>query len=208
MSRIMGSIFYSPTMNGCDWPKLTEKWSKLAANARTDEEFDYVANRFLGELNASHLGVRSPGGDGGMVRLGTGRLGARTAFAEGGFRVEDILRDAPATKGATPLAVGDVIVAVNGTDVKPSSTMEELFRGTVGKETFVRVMRAPAPGQARMELDLILVPGSSGEIREPAPIEKPTPVSQLAAKITKFGSSAICAEVIANPPRKVECTVS
>ncbi len=166
MSRIMGSIFYSPTMNGCDWPKLTEKWSKLAANARTDEEFDYVANRFLGELNASHLGVRSPGGDGGMVRLGTGRLGARTAFAEGGFRVEDILRDAPATKGATPLAVGDVIVAVNGTDVKPSSTMEELFRGTVGKETFVRVMRAPAPGQARMELDLILVPGSSGEIRE------------------------------------------
>ena len=166
MSRIMGSIFYSPTMNGCDWPKLTEKWSKLAANARTDEEFDYVANRFLGELNASHLGVRSPGGEGGMVRLGTGRLGARTAFAEGGFRVEDILRDAPATKGATPLAVGDVIVAVNGTDVKPSSTMEELFRGTVGKETFVRVMRAPAPGQARMELDLILVPGSSGEIRE------------------------------------------
>ncbi len=166
MSRIMGSIFYSPTMNGCDWPKLTEKWSKLAANARTDEEFDYVANRFLGELNASHLGVRSPGGEGGMVRLGTGRLGARTAFAEGGFRVEDILRDAPATKGATPLAVGDVIVAVNGTDVKPSSTMEELFRGTVGRETFVRVMRAPAPGQARMELDLILVPGSSGEIRE------------------------------------------
>ena len=166
MSRIMGSIFYSPTMNGCDWPKLTEKWSKLAANARTDEEFDYVANRFLGELNASHLGVRSPGGEGGMVRLGTGRLGARTAFAEGGFRVEDILRDAPATKGATPLAVGDVIVAVNGIDVKPSSTMEELFRGTVGRETFVRVMRAPAPGQARMELDLILVPGSSGEIRE------------------------------------------
>ena len=48
----------------------------------------------------------------------------------------------------------------------------------------------------------------SGEISEPAPIEKPTPVSQLAAKITKFGSSAICAEVIAKPPKKVECTVS
>ena len=166
MARIMGAIFYSPTMNGCDWPKLSDKWSKLASAARTDEEFDYVANRFLGELNASHLGVRSPGGDGGAVRLGTGRLGAQTTFAEGGFRVEDILRDAPATKGATPLAVGDVIVAVNGIEAKASTTMEELFRGTVGKETFVRVMRAPAPGQARMELDLILLPGSSGEIRE------------------------------------------
>ena len=117
MARIMGGIFYSPTMNGCDWPKLTDKWVKLADNARTDEEFDYVANRFLGELNASHLGVRSPGGDG-AVRLPAGRIGARTVFADGGFRIEEILRDGPATKGQTPLAVGDVIVAVNGEPVK------------------------------------------------------------------------------------------
>jgi hypothetical protein len=51
-ARIMGTIFYNPTMNGCNWPKLA-KWSKLAAAARTDDEFDYVANRFLGEMNAT-----------------------------------------------------------------------------------------------------------------------------------------------------------
>lgn len=165
MARIMGGIFYSPTMNGCDWPKLTDKWVKLADNARTDEEFDYVANRFLGELNASHLGVRSPGGDG-AVRLPAGRIGARTVFADGGFRIEEILRDGPATKGQTPLAVGDVIVAVNGEPVKAESAIEDLFHGTAGKETVVRVMRSPAAGEPRMELDAIVVPGSGGEIRE------------------------------------------
>jgi tricorn protease len=165
MARTMGSVFYSPTMNGCDWPKLTAKWSDLANNARTDEEFDYVANRFLGELNASHLGVRSPGSEG-AGRLPVGRIGARTLFAEGGFRVEELLRDGPATKGQTPLAVGDVIVAVNGEVVKPGVSIEDVFRGTAGKETVVRVMRAPAAGEPRMELDAIVVPGSNGEIRE------------------------------------------
>jgi tricorn protease len=166
-ARIMGTIFYNPTMNGCDWPKLTEKWSKLAAAARTDDEFDYVANRFLGELNASHLGVRSPTGDGpGAARPAVGRLGARTRWAEGGHLVESILPDAPATKGPTPLAAGDVIVAVNGTAAQPGASIEELFRGTVGKETVVRVMRVPAEGQPRAELDLILVPGMAPEIRQ------------------------------------------
>ena len=165
MARTMGSVFYSPTMNGCDWPALTAKWSKLANNARTDEEFDYVANRFLGELNASHLGVRSPGSEG-AGRLAVGRIGARVIFAEGGFRIEEILRDGPATKGQTPLAVGDVIVAVNGEPVKAGSAIEDIFRGTVGKETVVRIMRAPAPGEPRMELDAIVMPSATSEIRE------------------------------------------
>ena len=166
VARIMGSIFYNPSMNGCDWPKLTEKWAKLAANARTDEEFDYVANRFLGELNASHLGVRSPGSGGGAARFPVGQLGIRHMPAEGGFRVTDILRDGPATKGQTPLAVGDVIVAVDGKAVKPGMSIEEAFMGTLGRETVVRVMRVPAAGGDAMELDAILVPSSSGEIRE------------------------------------------
>ena len=45
MARIMGTQFYSPTMNGCDWPALTEKWAGLAANARTDEEIEAYLRR-------------------------------------------------------------------------------------------------------------------------------------------------------------------
>ena len=38
--------------------------------------------------------------------------------------------------------------------------------GTLGRETVVRLMRVPAAGGDAMELDAILVPSSSGEIRE------------------------------------------
>jgi tricorn protease len=163
LARIMGTQFYSPTMNGTDWPKLTEKWAKLAANARTDEEFDYIANRFIGELNASHLGVNSPRGDGG-TRVASGRLGIKVKPVEGGFQVLEILPEAPASLGATPLAVGDVVLAVNGEKVQPTSTMESLLRGTVGKETVVQVRRVPAAGGDPVELSAILVPTSAAEI--------------------------------------------
>ena len=165
MARIMGTQFYSPTMNGCDWPALTEKWAGLAANARTDEEFDYVANRFLGELNASHTGVRSPGG-GGSARFPVGDLGIRTKRTDRGFEVTSILAESPATQGPTPLAVGDVIVAVNDVAVRPDMSVEELFMGTRGRETVVRLMRVPAEGAEPMELDAILVPAGGAEMRE------------------------------------------
>ena len=41
-----------------------------------------MANRFLGELNASHLGVRSPGGMGGAARFPVGQLGIRHVPAD------------------------------------------------------------------------------------------------------------------------------
>jgi tricorn protease len=160
-ARIMAYQFYSPTMNGVDWPAATAKWAQLASAARTDEEFDYVANRFLGELNASHLGVRSPR-EGGVVRLGTGRLAAKTRPVEGGVEVFEILKDSPLLKSVTPLAVGDVITRVNGRSITATVTLDELLRNTVGKETVVAVKRTAASGES-IELEAIVVPVSAGE---------------------------------------------
>ncbi len=161
-ARIMAYQFYSPTMNGVDWPAATAKWAQLASAARTDEEFDYVANRFLGELNASHLGVRSPREGGGVVRLGTGRLAAKTRPVEGGVEVIGILKDSPLLKSVTPLAVGDVMTRINGQSITPTVTLDELLYNTVGKETIVAVKRTCANGET-VELEAIIVPVSAGE---------------------------------------------
>ncbi len=153
-ARILSYLFYSPTMNGVDWPAATAKWAQLASAARTDEEFDYVANRFLGELNASHLGVRSPRDP--ADRPASGRLAARTQPVEGGYRIVDILPESPLLKSATPLAVGDVIVAVNGQPVAAAVTLEEMLRGTVGRETVVAVKRGD------LALEALVTPISAG----------------------------------------------
>ena len=64
---------------------------------------------------------------------------------------------------ASTLGPRDVIVAVNGEPVKAESAIEDLFHGTAGKETVVRVMRSPAAGEPRMELDASMArPRQSG----------------------------------------------
>lgn len=163
-ARVLGTIFYNPTMNGVDWEAATTKWAQLAANARTDDEFDYVANRFLGELNASHLGVRSPREPAG--RPAVGRLAARTAPESDGFRIMEILPDSPLLRSATPLAAGDLIVAVDDQPAGKGRTLEELLRGTVGRETVLTVHRAPAADgvdASPLTLEAIIVPVSAGE---------------------------------------------
>lgn len=162
VARVLGYVFYNPTMNGVDWPHATAKWAQLAATARTDEEFDYVANRFLGELNASHLGVRSPREGAGKPPVG--RLAARTEPVEGGYRVAEILPESPLLKSVTPLAVGDVIVSVNGEPLVGTTVLEMPLRGTVGKETVLAVRRPAAAADAPpIEFEAIVVPVSAGE---------------------------------------------
>ena len=59
-ARILSEWFYHPEMKGLDWSELTEDYRVLATRARTADEFNWVAGRLLGELNASHLGIRAP----------------------------------------------------------------------------------------------------------------------------------------------------
>ena len=47
-ARILGEMFYHPTMKGLDWPALTAEYHTLAKQARTASEFNDVANRFIG----------------------------------------------------------------------------------------------------------------------------------------------------------------
>ena len=49
---------HCPDMKGLDWPNLTDRYHGLARQARTANEFNHVGAYFLGELAASHLGIR------------------------------------------------------------------------------------------------------------------------------------------------------
>lgn len=177
VSRALGEGFYHPTMKGLDWEALTAQYLELATAARTADEFDDVAARFIGELNASHLGVNSPA-DPTAERRPQGRLGVRVKPVNDGFEVVSILPDGPAAKSSTPLRVGDVIIAVAGRSAKDASMLEDLLTARVGEETVVRVRRsgsvnaspaadASAPGAtatATVEVDALIVPIGGGEL--------------------------------------------
>lgn len=153
--RVVGDAYYDATMAGLDWAALTRQYLELARHARTAGEFDYVANRMLGELNGSHLGVDAP--EPAIAAAQTvGRLGARHEPVEGGFRVVELLEGGPGERSPTPLKVDDVIVAIDGAGVQPGESLDARMLGRAGAETLLRVRRVIDGHEA--EIDLLVVP--------------------------------------------------
>ncbi len=183
VSRLMGMCFYHHTMKGLDWPALTAQYRVLAQRARTNEEFDWVANRFIGHLDASHLGVRSPEPTN-ANRRAQGRLGVGTVPAKTGREVTDVLPESAAARALLPLRVGDVITSIDADKVDPSKPLELLLAGKVGAECIVQFQRTSADGTTK-ELRTLIVPDSSMDERRQryraATLEKAALVSEWSA---------------------------
>jgi tricorn protease len=160
-ARAIGEGFYHPTMKGLDWDALTKRYHALACQSRTGAEFDHVANRFLGELNASHLGIRSPRERAGTSAPPQGRLGLRVEPGAKGFVVKRVLPEMPAAKAKVPLLVGDVITAVEFEPVDLTRTLESHLPGLAGREAALTVERTLSDGRI-VTFDSFIVPAMSG----------------------------------------------
>ncbi|MFB0985212.1 MAG: hypothetical protein QMB94_02865, partial [Phycisphaerales bacterium] len=70
---------------GLDWPALTERYHQLARKARTADEFNWVANRLIGELSASHMGIRAQA-EAMPLSQSIGRLGVDLEKVDRGYQ--------------------------------------------------------------------------------------------------------------------------
>lgn len=158
-ARIVGSQFYHPTMKGLDWPALTKTYHDLALKTRTVDEFNHVANRFVGELNGSHLGISSPETPN-PNREPQGRLGTIHERVRGeieGYLITAIVPDSPAARGEMALRVNDIITAIDEQPFGPADTLESMLAGKDGKEVIITLQRAGDDG-VRRQLRTVLVP--------------------------------------------------
>lgn len=162
-AALVGQVFYDPTMKGLDWPALTARYADLAARARTSEEFDDIAERLLGELNASHLGIRSPS-DAPSAAAASGRIGARLQREPGGLRVLSVVPGGPAARATQQILPGDLILAVDFTPLAPTDALEQRLLGMAGQPVSLRVRREA--GSRRAEFDTIVVPISYAALVE------------------------------------------
>jgi tricorn protease len=199
ISRIMGGKFYkSPAEKGLDWPALTERYRDLASRARTADEFDFIANMFIGHLDASHLGVRSAESGSGLgaapSRRAQGRLGVATVEAEGGRRVVAVLPDSPAALANPRIEIGDTITAIDFEKVDATKPLETMLAGKIGQEVFVtftrpqvaKVEEAAQPAEAAKPADAAaVVEVAAVEVTEKVDVPAAT---ELAAIIVPMGS--------------------
>jgi len=161
-ARTLGAGFYHPTIKGLDWEALMARYLDLAASTRTSRAFNRVVSDLFGELDGSHLGIF--GGDGFSTRgPGTGYLGIDTTPVPGGYRVDAIVPDSPASFEDSGIGVGDVIAAIGERELAPDGEsmptidMGEAMAGTAGTETLIRVVSHEAGEDSETAGRLVLI---------------------------------------------------
>ena len=60
--RIMQYRFYDPNMHGVDWVAIRDRYRPLLKYVGQNDDVYDLSNEMIGELNASHTGVRGPTG--------------------------------------------------------------------------------------------------------------------------------------------------
>mgnify|MGYP001159223567 CR=1 FL=1 len=148
--RWLRDAFHDPAMNGVDWNGLRAIYAPRIAGATSPEVLRELLNLMIGELNASHLGVRAPD----QPKRTSGRTGLRFERAaherDGSLRVASILPRSPAEVAGT-IVPGDVLVAVDGETIAADDSLDRLLDNTVGRETVLRFSRSGKPFEARLK---------------------------------------------------------
>ena len=137
--RFLNDYFFDAKHNGADWAAARTTYGARVAQARTPDEMRRVTQLMIGELNASHLGFSAPGGS--AAPPFTGRLGVRFDAAEyaksGRLRVAEIIPLGPAAVAG--LRPGDVLGAVDGRRLTPTTNLDDVLQHTIGKRVALTV---------------------------------------------------------------------
>lgn len=111
--RTLNNGFYDPDFHGKNWNALRKKYEPWAVKASTQNDFRYIFNFMLGELNSSHEGMY--GSDRAETqRETTGRLGIEVVPMNNGAKITHVIPGSPADRVESKLNVGDVITAIDG----------------------------------------------------------------------------------------------
>lgn len=148
--RVMKYRFYDEKMHGRDWDAVKTKYKPLLKYVGTNEDVYDLANEMIGELNASHTGVAGPPSRS-MPRVYTTRhLGFELEpSATGRYTVGHIYKDGPADKEWLDISEGDVVLAVNGTELRSGDNYEKLLASSINEYVPVRLAKNAAGDGAR-----------------------------------------------------------
>ena len=141
--RALNAGFYDPKFHGQDWDKLRVKYRPLALKASTKEDFQYIFNLMLGQLNASHMGMSRGENQKQTQSQKSGLLGIEGFHTSLGFEVSAVLPESPADRVESKLNVGDVIVAVNQESLSERN-FYALLNGTINSPVLLEIQNQGA----------------------------------------------------------------
>lgn len=150
--------FYSPKMNGYDWPALRAKYEPQLQYIGDRSDLNYLLGQMVGELSNSHSYVQ--GGDLGLPKKpNVGLLGARFELDKGAgrYRIKSIMQGendedryrSPLTEVGVNVHVGDYILAINGRELTAQENPYQLLQIAPGQPVELRVNATTSEQGAR-----------------------------------------------------------
>ncbi len=139
--RELNRSFYDPGFHGYDFTAIRDKYLPIARAASTTEDFQYTFNLMLGQINASHMGMRGVENPKETQSQKTGLVGMEGENTDGGFLVKTVVPNSPLTKASVPIQVGDVIVSIDRVRIESDSNVFALLTDTVDTEVLLEIQR-------------------------------------------------------------------
>ncbi len=130
--RALTAGFYDPEFHGYNWNALVKKYKPWVLSATTQQDYTYMFNLLLGQLNASHMGYRGSAPRNTNDKVGV--LGLEVENTKKGVKVSYVLPNSVADKSTSKLKVGDIITAINGQEIKKNTNFYSLLKNTQSKE--------------------------------------------------------------------------
>ena len=146
--------FYDPNFHGRDWEALKKKYKPWTLAASTTQDFRYMFNIMLGQLNASHMGLYGSDPEK-TQRESTGRLGIEVKPVKGGVEIVHVVPNTPADRIKSKLSAGEVITSVNGQPIETNTNFNALFNEETDNQVLLTVRNG------RDEREVVIRPSSS-----------------------------------------------
>ncbi len=143
--RVLAEHFYDPKFHGIDWDAVRTRYRPLVKHVAMKEDLFVLISLMMGELNSSHMGISGLTATPEKVTADLGLL-YDDGYEGPGLKIAEILKRGPADKRGINLKPGEIIVAVDGTDLTVNTNISQLLNDKVDKIVTLQVLAAAGGG--------------------------------------------------------------
>lgn len=158
MHKQVKDKFYDENLHGVDWEFYGKEYRRFLPHIDNNFDFAELLSEILGELNASHTGGRysAPG-----TSRQTASLGAfyDPAYKGDGLKVTEVINRGPLSTKNASVKPGDIILAIDGNEIKAGEDYFPLLEAKAGKRTRLTVKRKGGKTE-----DIVVKPVSQGSV--------------------------------------------